>query len=283
MRRVTLAARRAQQFLRRPPQPRWIRPARVGGGVLLGLGLLGGLLAWASATGMLKAAEAALTGRVLAWSATFGLEVREVYVEGRERTDKRALRQALGVVRGEPILAVDPETVRARLLELPWVADARVIRYLPDRVHVRLFERRPLALWQRGGVYALLDRTGTVIEGPGLDLGDAARYRHLRVLVGEAAPAHANELFALLSSEPELWARVVAATWVGDRRWTLRLDNQIDVLLPEDGVLAAWRLLAEREREQRLLQRTISVVDLRFLPDRLRLRVDPIGAGGRGA
>jgi cell division protein FtsQ len=283
MRRVTLAARRAQQFLRRPPQPRWIRPARVGGGVLLGLGLFAGLLAWASAAGILAAAEDALTGRVLAWSRDLGLEVREVYVEGRVRTDQGALRRALGVVRDEPMLAVDPEAVRARLLELPWVADARVTRYLPDKVHVRLFERRPLALWQRRGVYALLDRTGTVIEGPGLDLGSAARYRHLRVLVGEGAPEHANELFALLSSEPDLWSRVVAATWIGDRRWTLRLDNQIDVLLPEDGVLAAWRLLAASEREQRLLQRAISVVDLRFLPDRLRLRVDPTAAQGQGA
>jgi cell division protein FtsQ len=283
MRRVTLAARRAQQFLRRPPPPRWIRPARVGGSVLLGLGLLAGLLAWASAAGMLVAVETALTGRVLGWSRDLGLEVRGVYVLGRERTDQEALRHALGAIRNEPILAVDPEAVRTRLLRLPWIADAKVTRYLPDKVHVRLFERRPLALWQRGGLYALLDRTGAVIDGPGLDLGTAARYRHLRVLVGERAPEHANELFALLSSEPDLWSRVVAATWIGDRRWTLRLDNQIDVLLPEDGVLAAWRVLAAKEREQRLLDRAISVVDLRFLPDRMRLRVEPTSAEGRGA
>ena len=51
--------------------------------------------------------------------------------------------------------------------------------------------------------------------------------------------------------------RVAAATWIGERRWTLRLDNRIDVLLPElatyladsseqDGVV--WRLLGEVDR-----------------------------------
>ena len=68
---------------------------------------------------------------------------------------------------------------------------------------------------------------------------------------------------------------MAAATWVGERRWTLRLDNRIDVLLPERNVLRAWRLLAQKAREDALLERAISVIDLRFLPTRLRLRLDP--------
>lgn len=283
MRRVTLAARRAQRFLRRPPPPRWMAPARIVAGGLLGVVVVVGLISWASAAGVLAAAGSAITQRVLTWTRDLGLEVREVYVDGRVRTDQPALREAFGEVSGQPILAVEPEAVRARLLSLPWVADAKVSRLLPDAVHVRLFERHPLALWQRGGRYALIDRAGAVIESAPLRPATAARYRHLRVLVGEGAPEHAAQLFAVLSSEPALWSRVAAATWVGDRRWTLRLDNRIDVLLPEEGVLPAWRLLADREREQRLLDRAISVVDLRFLPERMRLRIDPTVLEDRGA
>ena len=68
---------------------------------------------------------------------------------------------------------------------------------------------------------------------------------------------------------------MVAATWVGDRRWSLHLDNQIDVLLPEQDPLDAWRLLAAKARDEALLDRAISVIDLRFLPKRMRLRLDP--------
>ena len=40
MRRMTLATQRARQFLRRPPRPRWYRPAIYAAGGALGL-LLG--------------------------------------------------------------------------------------------------------------------------------------------------------------------------------------------------------------------------------------------------
>ena len=51
-------------------------------------------------------------------------------------------------------------------------------------------------------------------------------------------------LLDMLASEPDLAARVTAAVRVGDRRWNLRIDNAIDVLLPEDD--AGRRLGAAR-------------------------------------
>jgi cell division protein FtsQ len=289
MRRMTLAARRARIYLRRPPRPRWWAPTIFGGGLALGLCVVGGLGFWLGHMGLALHAGSALYMQAMALSAHLGFAVREVYADGRVRTDPEALRTQLGIAVGQPILTIDPDLTRARLEQLPWVERASVERLLPDRVQVRLIERRPLALWQQGGRFALIDRGGEIIapdvsaldgmgEGPGVaefEADPAIRWGELRVLVGDEAPRHAARLFALLSTEPELWARVAAATWIGERRWTLRLDNRIDVLLPERGMLRAWRLLAQKAREDALLERAISVVDLRFLPGRLRLRLDP--------
>ena len=289
MRRMTLAARSARIYLRRPPRPRWWAPTMFGGGLALGLCAVGGLGFWLGNMGLALHAGSALYERAMALTAHLGFAVREVYADGRVRTDPEALRTQLGIAVGQPILTIDPDVARARLEQLPWVERASVERLLPNRVQVRLIERRPLALWQRDGRFALIDRGGEIIapdvtaldgmgEGPGVaefEADPAIRWGELRVLVGEQAPRHAARLFALLSTEPELWARVAAATWVGDRRWTLRLDNRIDVLLPEQGMLRAWRLLAQKAREDALLERAISVIDLRFLPGRLRLRLDP--------
>jgi cell division protein FtsQ len=288
MRRMTLAARRARIYLRRPPKPRWWQPAIYGGGLALAMSLIGGLGFWLGNAGLAAHVTGTLTDRTLALSGHLGFAVREVYADGRVRTAPEALRAQLGISVGQPILAVDPVATRARLEQLPWVERASVERLLPDRIEVRLIERQPLALWQRADRFALIDRGGEVIapdvaaldagQGPGAadpHADPAIRWGQLRVLVGDEAPRHAARLFALLSTEPELWARVAAATWVGDRRWTLRLDNRIDVLLPEQGMLSAWRFLAQKAREDALLERAISVVDLRFLPKRLRLRLDP--------
>lgn len=278
MRRVTLAARRAQQFLRKPPRPRWLRPALWTGGVATALLAGLGFGVWATTSGLVAEAGATVRGRVLAATADAGLALRQVYVDGRVRTDPAALRVQIGTTIGEPLLGIDTGATRARLESLTWVEQASVVRMLPDSLYIRLIERQPLALWQREGHFSLVDRAGRVIEG-----AEPAQWRRLRVLVGEGAPLHAARLFALLSTEPALSERVVAATWVGERRWSLHLDNQIDVLLPEDDPQGAWRLLAAKEREQALLGRAVSVVDLRFLPGRIRLRLDPRGLEGQGA
>jgi cell division protein FtsQ len=275
MRRVSLAARRARQFLRRPPRPRWFRPALYAAGGGLGVLLGGGFGIWATHVGLVAAAEQALTARLLAVTAEAGLTVHQVYVDGRVRTSLEELRARLGVEIGDPLLGIDTEAARARLEQLTWIDQASVVRMLPESLYIRLIERQPLALWQRDGQFAVIDRTGAVIERvpDQATLPDA--YRHLRVLVGDAAPQHALELFALLSTEPALSERVVAATWVGDRRWDLHLDNQVDVMLPEQDPQAAWRLLAVKARDEALLDRAIKVVDLRLLPARLRLQLDP--------
>jgi cell division protein FtsQ len=272
MRHLTLAARRAQRYLRRPPRPRWLPlPTSIAGG-LLGLGIAVALSSWVSSGGCRDALDD-IDRWLVAWSGQTGLVVRDVLVEGRRRTPPEALRDRLDLDIGMPLLAVDTAAAKDRLETLAWVERASVARMLPNTVQVRLLERQPLALWQRDGRFEMIDRAGAVIEGAVNDR--LQEYAHLRVLVGDDAPQSAAALFALLSTEPALSARVVAATRVGGRRWNVHLDNQIEVLLPERNALGAWRLLADKARDDALLDRAITAIDLRFLPERLRLRLDP--------
>jgi cell division protein FtsQ len=276
MRHVSLAARRAQQYLRRPPHPRWLQVLICLCAGLLGLGLAFGMSSWALRGGP-QAVLATAGDQVLAWSGRAGLAVRDVYVEGRRRTPQETLRRALGVEIGAPILAFDSDAARARLEQLGWIEQASVARMLPDAIQIRLLERQPLALWQRAGRLEVIDRQGEVIEGALSDHPE--QYAHLRVVVGDDAPQAAADLFALLSTEPALSGRVRAATRVGERRWNLHLDNRIEVWLPEQDALGAWQLLASKARDEALLERAITLIDLRFLPRRLRLRLDPAALG----
>ena len=283
MRRVTLATRRAQQFFRRPPKPRWLRPALWVGGLGLALGIGWGSVWWGMSSGQLPNAWQAAVDRLHKASASLGLVVGKVELGGRERADQAALRTILDELPGRPLLAVDTEQVRIALEQLPWVDHAIVRRALPDVVSVHLIERQPLALWQRAGAFHLIDRGGRIIEIPLDDERAIARWRHLRVIVGDGAPARAAELFATLSTDSELFARVEAAMWVGGRRWSLRLDSNTDVLLPEDGLVPAWQTLGQLQRRERLLERAVGVIDLRFLPDRLQLRLLPEALPERAA
>jgi cell division protein FtsQ len=212
-----------------------------------------------------------LTSAVLSVTGELGLVVDNIEVEGRTTTDIATILAALGAHAGTPILAVSPTRAKEQLEALPWVRSASIERRLPGTLHVRLVERKPLAVWQHDGKQELIDRDGTVIP-----VTDLSRFAKLPTVVGGDEARHgAASLIELLANEPDLAARVTAIVLVGDRRWNLRVDNAIDVLLPEDDAAGAWTKLARLERTNQVLQRDVQTVDMR-LPDRLVMRVsDP--------
>jgi cell division protein FtsQ len=193
-------------------------------------------------------------------------------VEGRRMVDRAAVLNTLGVKRGQPILGIDIAAARARLERLAWVESAVVERRLPDLVYVRLTERTPLALWQQEGRFSVIDAKGVVVVD-----GNVGAYANLPLVVGPGAPAKAEALLMLLATEPEVKARVAAAVRVGGRRWNLRLDNGVDVRLPEEDVATAIAKLAEINRSHQLVDRDVRVIDLRQ-PDRLVLQLGPNSA-----
>ena len=220
-------------------------------------------------SGRLPLIVAETESRIAAAGARLDLTVASVQVEGRLRADPQAILSALRVARGTPILGIDLDAAKTRLEAVPWIRSAAIERLLPDTLFVRVTERAPLALWQHGGKFDLIDQDGAVIAN-----ADPAAFPALLQVVGDGAPAAAADLLPLLGSEPSLRPHVAAAIRVGGRRWNIRLDNGIDVALPENGADRAWHRLAALERSDNLLQRNLQAIDLR-LNDRVVLRLPP--------
>jgi cell division protein FtsQ len=196
-----------------------------------------------------------------------GLQIETVTVLGDRETPKAQLIAALGVRQKGPLLSVDVHAIRQRLEALPWILRADVRRVWPNRIEVLVVERRPVALWQSEGNVHVIDRDGRAIQGQ-----DTGQFGHLLLVVGQGAAEQASPLLELLGRQPELRSRVKAAVRVGQRRWNLRLDNGVEVRLPEEGAEAALKDLARLDREQQILAREIDAIDMRF-PDRLIVKL----------
>ena len=161
---------------------------------------------------------------------------------------------------------------KGRLERLPWVKSATVERSLPDTLRVQVEERKAFALWQHGKRLALIDRDGTVIVKDNL-----SRFADRPLLVGEGAEKRAPEIVDLLAADPQLRQNVEAAVLVSGRRWNLRLKAGIEVRLPEQGMERAWAELARLVREEGLLTRAVTMVDLRQT-DKAIVRLTPEAA-----
>jgi cell division protein FtsQ len=238
-------------------------------GVFAGAGMLALATAWAWQSDAVARQAARAGDQLVQATAAAGLAVDAVYVHGRTLTRRAELRAALGVTRDTPILAVDPAAARARIERLPWVARAAVERDLPDTVRISLRERTPMARWQHRGSVQVLDRTGTPVRG-----AEASRFDDLPLVVGPGAPPETKTILGALRDKPDLAKRVAAAVRVSQRRWNLRMHNDVTIKLPDTDVGGAWARLARLEARYGLLQRDIQAVDLR-LPDQMLVRLAP--------
>ncbi len=193
------------------------------------------------------------------------LEVKDIAVVGRRHSSKDNIYDALGVKQGMPILAVNLEESAARLDKLPWVKGVTVERRLPDTIYVRLFERIPMARWQKDDKFLVIDNQGRV-----LPTAKAEDFPQLPQVVGAGADSAAEELLSLLKGFPDIRDKMDAAVRVGERRWNLRLARKLDVRLPELDIETALNRLSVLISEEKILDRPLVAVDLR-IPDRLVL------------
>ena len=169
--------------------------------------------------------------------------------------------------------------MRDRLQAIKSIKFAAVERALPGTLYVRIVERQPVALWQHEGIITPVDDDGTAMNGIAI-----APNRRLPLIIGDDAPQHVEGLLQLLAAEPGLAHRFAVATWVGDRRWNIRLQNSdglIEVELPEDPT-PAWKELATLEDSKKLLDRDVKVIDMR-IEGRMFIRQAPQGASITGS
>lgn len=249
--------------------PLWrTRRMAVISGIIVLFGFVG-VSTWAVKSGWVGKKFEDIRWKAIASSTQFGFTVQQVLVTGRGETKREDLMRMMEIERGAPILSYDFSRAKERVESLPWVLNANIERLLPDTLVLHLIERRPLALWQNDGQFALIDEEGEVITTLGLN-----RFSGMMHVVGPDAPDNVGPLIELLQTQPEIQNKVKSAVRIGGRRWDLRLNGGVDVRLPEEGAPEALARLARFERESNLLSRDIKILDLR-IPDRVILRRQP--------
>ena len=209
----------------------------------------------------------ALAGQAIGEAAgRAGFRLDEVQAPGLKHMDFLTVN---AVVLEQPTRAlplIDLDRIRARLMAYGWVKDAAVSRRYPNKILVRITERTPAAVWQNHGELTLIDADGVLLDSVSRDA-----VPDLPLVIGPGANQQAPAYTRLLDAAPALKPRVVAATWVDNRRWNLRFDSGETLKLPEEGAAAALLDFAHRDGAHPLLGRGWLSFDLRN-PGRMVVR-----------
>lgn len=197
-----------------------------------------------------------------------GFTLKHVETRGNQRVSTQAIYDIAFNQQSSAMPLVDLDGTRARLLQLPWIREARVSRRLPDTMVIEVIERVPVAVWQREGRFHLVDAEGVVLEPVGAVMPQLVR------LIGPDANRNFASLNALLGAAPRLRPMVTDATWVGQRRWDLHFQGGEVLSLPEGEAEArrAIERFAQMDQRDTLLGRGFARIDMRD-PRRAYVRI----------
>lgn len=238
-------------------------PYRLIGNLLL-LGLI-----WAATMGIVTVRHNlvgkqidSLLSEIYNKTAEIGWGLDDITVEGRKKTSKDAVLQAIGLKRGDNILEIDLKDVYVKIKALPWVKEAVVTRrYFPNVIHISLQEKNVKSIWQYKNEFYPIDEDGKIIES------EYVPEKNLLQIVGEGAPEHFNELIKTIENDKELAQRLKAANFVSNRRWNLIFDDVekgVTVKMPEENFADAWKKLVKLDKTRGILKRKLTFIDLRL-------------------
>ncbi len=204
-----------------------------------------------------------------------GLGIDRITISGIAELSEEEVLVAAGIDPKISLAFFDADAARKRLEATPLIREASVRKLYPGEVSITLAEREPFALWQVKGELFVIAADGTVI-----DKMDDGRFAHLPLVVGDGANLRAKDYIALRNAAGPVSSHIRAGTLVAGRRWTLKLDNGMDVRLPETQAADAVKRLAGLESDFRILEKDLLAIDLRQA-DRVVMRLSEEAASAR--
>ncbi|MBB3033385.1 cell division protein FtsQ/DivIB [Alteriqipengyuania lutimaris] len=223
-------------------------------------------LAWwvASAAGV----PALLHQQMASTAGAAGFQMRTIDLTGVERMNRLKIYEEVMEHRGTPMPLLDLAAIRADLTQMPWVAEARVSRQLPDKLVIDIEERTPHAVLVKPDRLVLIDRDGIELD----PIGEDAAEGMLRIS-GAGAATQIDSLDRIIAAAPALQPQIASAHRIGERRWNIVFKTGQILALPqgEEEAAAAFIDFAKLDGLYRLLGGKATVIDLR-VPDRYVLR-----------
>ncbi len=117
--------------------------------------------------GIAGVSAAVVAGRFLLYAPQMLLlKAEQIEVSGNHIVSREAVLQQFMHDRGRSVLRLPLDVRRGALEEISWVESATVQRILPNRVHVELTERTPIAFLRNGNELALIDGHGVILDRP---------------------------------------------------------------------------------------------------------------------
>ncbi|QHN04449.1 FtsQ-type POTRA domain-containing protein [Granulicella sp. WH15] len=198
---------------------------------------LGRILAGVAAVSMLGISVAILWGarQSLLHDRRFAIPSSSaIQIAGNSHMTRAQLLSVFGEDVDRNVLTISLEDRKAELERLPWVEHATVMRLLPNRIHVSVVERTPVAFYRQGGHIGLVDANGVLLNmsedtGDGDTSAQPAQHYSFPVVTGIGE----DDPLSTRAARMKIYMRFIAELNQSADKISDRL-SEVDLSSPED-------------------------------------------------
>lgn len=162
-------------------------------------------------------------------SSYYPIEIVRVY--GVQHSDQQELQDTLTPLVQRGFFGIQIDSIRDRLMQMPWVEDTLVRREWPDRVIITIIEKQAIASWNDG---MLMSETGNIFE-PNKSTYPA-NLPHLRAPLGKQLLVlqYYREMSRLIKP---LHVNISELEMTSFLSWKVKLDNGIMLQMGQKDIL----------------------------------------------
>ncbi|MCU1349963.1 MAG: hypothetical protein JWO56_2993 [Acidobacteria bacterium] len=190
--------------------------------------------------------------------------VKQIEIAGAVHTPRAAIEAVTQRYIGLNLFKIDIARVQHDLGALTWIARIDIEKKLPGTLRIRIAERRPVALLQRGARLDYVDENGVTFAELSASVGDD----DLPLITNAAGDELARTvvlIHELRARDPQAFARISEVRPIAPRGFAI-FDRQLGafVYANRDDLSAKWRHLDSILRAEHLAAGSIEYADLRF-------------------
>jgi cell division protein FtsQ len=195
------------------------------------------------------------------------LVVTSIEVEGNEKVSSEEIVKLSKAKVGDNIVMIDLSDIKKGVETNKWIAEATVERVLPDAIKIIVEEERAKAVYIQNQKMYLVNDSGKIIE----EISDYSLYKNYIYLIGEGANVGYSEMLDYLYSSESIYSKIEGLIKIGNRRWDVKLNNNITLKLPESSLTENLVIFDEIIQKYNLLYYPC-IIDLRLLPAKLYVK-----------
>ena len=197
----------------------------------------------------------------------------DIDVTGLQNVTRAQVVEVMAADIGRNIFFIPLEQRQAQLERIPWVQSASVMRFVPNRIAVHIYERTPIAFARIGSRIFLIDEVGTPMDLPtgakkysfpvilGMNSGEPPSTRKARMKIY-------NELVSQLDSAGAHYSQDLSEVDLSDlddvRVLANNLDGDVLVHLGSSNYLDRYKVYVAHIKEWRQQFGRVDSVDLRY-------------------